>query len=198
MGCWTFPAFLSHHQNLFQMKKNILIFGLISGLIITAMMVGATVSCYNNPDFKGSEVIGYAGMLIAFAFIFVGIKNYRDKYNQGMISFGKAFKIGFYIALIASTVYVLAWLIEYYFFMPDFMDKYTAHVMKEARADGATEAELAAKAKDMDWYNSMYKSPFFIILLTYAEVLPLGIVVALISAAFLQRRSRKLSGALSN
>src|SRR5687767_1803822 len=127
MGCRAFPAFLSRHQNLFQMKKNILIFGLISGLIITAMMVGATVSCYNNPDFKGNEVIGYAGMLIAFAFIFVGIKNYRDKYNQGVISFGKAFKIGFYIALIASTLYVLAWLIEYYLFMPDFMDKYTAH-----------------------------------------------------------------------
>lgn len=180
------------------MKKNILIFGLISGLIITAMMVGTSIACYNNSDFKGNEVVGYTTMLIAFAFIFVGIKNYRDKYSQGMITFGKAFKIGFYIALIASTLYVVTWLIEYYMFIPDFMDRYTAHVMKEARGDGATEAELAAKAKDMQMYQSMYRSPFFVILLTYAEVLPLGTVVALISALILKRRSGKLSGALSN
>ncbi|MCF6406906.1 DUF4199 domain-containing protein [Chitinophaga filiformis] len=181
------------------MKKNVLIFGLISGLIITTMMVATSLSCYNNPEgFKGNEVVGYAGMLIAFAFIFVGIKNYRDRYNQGTITFGKAFKVGFYIALVASTFYVLTWLVEYYLFVPDFMDKYTAHVMNEARTSGATEAELAAKAKNMEWYQSMYKSPIFVILLTFAEVLPLGIVVALISALILKRRSRRLSGVLSN
>jgi len=181
------------------MKKNVLIFGLISGLIITTMMVGTSLSCYNNPEhFKGNEVIGYTGMLVSFAFIFVGIKNYRDRYNQGTITFGKAFKVGFYIALIASTFYVATWLVEYYLFIPDFMDKYTAHVMNEARTSGATEAQLAEKAKNMEWYKSMYRTPFFVILLTYAEVLPLGVVVALISALILKRRSGRLSGVLSN
>ncbi len=180
------------------MKKNILIFGLISGSIVTAVMLFATISCYKDPDFRASEILGYTSMLIAFAFIFVGVKNYRDKYNGGVISFGKAFKIGFFIALIASTCYVAAWLIEYYVFVPDFMEKYTTHTLTVAREKGATEAELAAKAKEMAKYSTWYKSPLFVVLLTYAEILPLGVVVSLICSLILKRRSRKLSGALSS
>src|SRR5688500_7026342 len=110
------------------MKRNVIVFGLISGLIITAFMVYGTLMCYNNADFDMSMAIGYASMIVAFSFIFVGVKNYRDKYNGGVISFGKAFKTGFYISLVASTMYVVVWLIEYYVFIPDFMEKYTAYV----------------------------------------------------------------------
>jgi hypothetical protein len=68
-------------------------------------------------------LIGYASMLIAFSLVFVGIRNYRDKFNEGVISFGKAFKIGIMIVLIASTMYVVAWLIDYFFFIPDFFNR---------------------------------------------------------------------------
>src|ERR1017187_9822075 len=71
-------------------------------------------------------LIGYASMLVALSLVFVGIRNYRDKYNNGVISFGKAFKIGIMIVLIASTIYVVAWLIDYFFFIPDFMEKYSS------------------------------------------------------------------------
>src|SRR3989344_4812298 len=115
------------------MKKNVLVFGSISGLIITALMVISTLLCYKNSNFEGSMLIGYASMLIAFSFIFVGVKNYRDKYNNGLITFWKAFKIGLFIALISSTFYVVTWLIEYYAFMPDFMEKYSEHMLNQAK-----------------------------------------------------------------
>ena len=102
------------------MKKNILIYGLISGLIVSALMAVIVSMCYKSGTFDSSIWIGYASMLIAFSMIFVGIKNYRDKYNSGIISFGKAFKVGLFITLIASTIYVIAWLIEEHFFFPDF------------------------------------------------------------------------------
>jgi len=110
------------------MKRNILICGLISGAIVAILMVFTSMACYKNEDFESSMVLGYASMILAFSLVFVGIKNYRDKFNHGEVSFGKAFKIGLYITLIASTMYVVVWLIEYYLFIPDFMDKYTAHV----------------------------------------------------------------------
>lgn len=115
------------------MKKNVLVFGLISGAIVTAMMFYAVSVCYNDPNFEPNMVLGYAAMLAAFSFVFVGIRNYRNKYNGGVITFGKAFKVGFLITLIASTMYVVGWLIDYYLFVPDFMDKYTQHVLNTAK-----------------------------------------------------------------
>jgi hypothetical protein len=171
------------------MKRNVLVFGLISGSIVTLMMLIGTSMMYKDPNFQGSMIIGYASMLLAFSFIFVGIKNYRDKYNGGLITFGKAFKIGFYISLIASTMYVLTWLVCYYGFMPDFMERYSDTVINTARSSGATEAEISKKLAEMDTYKEMYKNPLFVILLTYAEILPLGILVSLICSLILKRKT---------
>src|SRR6476620_5450732 len=113
------------------MKNVNLKYGLIAGAIVTAFMVGGTVAMRNNPDFTGSMLLGYTGMLVAFFFVFLGIKNYRDKQNGGVISFGKALKIGMLISLIASTIYVGVWLIEYYCIFPDFMNKYSEAVLKK-------------------------------------------------------------------
>ena len=160
-------------------------------MILLVVLVTSTMLCYNSNDFSGNMWLGYSSMLIAFSFIFVGIKNVRDKHNGGYISFGNAFKVGLYIALIASSVYVVTWLIEYYIFIPDFMDKYIAHVLREAQKDGATLAELKAKKDDLSGYVEMYKTPFGVIVLTYLEVLPIGLIIALIAAAILKRNPDK-------
>ena len=170
------------------MKKNVFVFGLISGLIVTAFMVFASIKCYISGTFKDSEVYGYTGMLVAFSFIFVGIKNYRDKYNNGIITFGRAFKLGLFIALIASTFYVLVWVVEYYAFFPDWLDKYCTHVINDAKASGVSQLELEKKTAQMNWFKQAYKNPLFVVLLTYMEILPIGIVISLISALFLKRK----------
>lgn len=171
------------------MKRIILICGLIAGLIASSTMVYSMILCYRSNKFEGNMLLGYASMLIAFSMIFVGIRSYRNKYNQGVISFGKAFRIGLFIALVASSIYVTVWLIDYYVFIPDFMDKYTTHILNQAKSSGATEAEMATKTKEMAMYTDMYKNPLFVILLTYAEILPVGLIVSLISALILKRKS---------
>jgi len=98
------------------MRKNVLVFGSIAGLIVALTMVISTACCYDDANFNGGMWLGYGSMIVAFSLIFVGIRNFRDKYNEGAISFGKAFKIGLYIALIASSMYVVTWLVEYYVF----------------------------------------------------------------------------------
>ena len=179
------------------MKKTVLTFGIISGLVVALLMILSILLFYGKEDMSGSMMVGYASMLIAFAFIFVGIKNYRDKYNGGVVSFGKALQIGLLIAFIASSFYVAAWLVEYYCFMPDFMDKYADHVLKQMQESGATASEIAAQKEQLDFGREAYKTPIGIILMTYVEILPLGIVVALICALILKRKStvnREISG----
>lgn len=170
------------------MKKNILIFGLIMGAIISINMVYTVNLCYNRVDFSGNDVVGYAAMIVIFSFIFIAIRNYRNTYNEGVISFGAAFKMGALIALLAATMYVVTWLFYYYLFVPDFLDKYIPHVLREVTAGGGTPVELDKKIAEMDKFKEMYKNPLFVILVTYAEVFPVGLVVALISALILKKK----------
>jgi len=172
------------------MKKLIFINGIIAGIIVSIMMVISTVVYKCDPNMEPSMVIGYAGMLIAFSFVFIGIRNYRNKQNAGILNFGQAFKIGILISLIASTFYVVSWLIEYYCFFPDFMEKYSAMAIKKIENDPhITSAELAAQVEQMNSMKEMYKNPIWVILFTYAEILPLGIVISLISALILKKKA---------
>ncbi|QKJ29256.1 DUF4199 domain-containing protein [Mucilaginibacter mali] len=176
------------------MKRNVLVFGGIAGLIVGIWMILTIGLNHNNPNFEHSMWMGYGSMLVAFSFIFVGIKNYRDKYNGGYITFGQAFKNGLFIALIGSTMYVLTWLVLYYCFMPDFMDKYVAHTMAQMQKSGASATELADTRKQMAGYQEMYKNPLMVIVLTYMEILPVGLVIALLAALILKRKPAKAQG----
>ncbi|WP_296146858.1 DUF4199 domain-containing protein [uncultured Flavobacterium sp.] len=171
------------------MKKTIWINGLIGGLIVAVMMVASTFLSYRQAKYEASMALTYLGMLLAFCFVFVGVKSFRDKHNSGVISFGQAFKIGFLIALIASSIYVLVWLVEYYFFIPDFMEKYTAEMMKQFSEANHTAAEIQAKTAELDGYKEMYKNPILVIGMTYMEILPIGIVLSLIAALVFKRKA---------
>jgi amino acid transporter len=176
------------------MKKNIVVYGLIAGIIVSVLMLSSVnylSHCEGNVDYNTSMLIGYASMLLAFSLVFVGIRNYRDKYNEGTISFGKAFKIGIMIVLIASTIYVVAWLIDYYFFIPDFMEKYSAHMLDELKASGASQMEIDEQTKEMASMVTMLKNPFFNAMMTYVEILPVGLIVTLISSLILKRKTAK-------
>lgn len=172
------------------MKKNVLVFGLIAGFIVSVFMVLSMANCIDAGDFGHSMVLGYAAMIIAFSFVFVGIKNQRDKLDGGIITFGKAFKTGLWITLIASTIYVAVWLVDYYYFIPDFMEKYSAHMIEQTKASGASAAEMDKQLADMAYYKEMYKNPLFVILFTYMEILPVGLLITVISAFILKRKEK--------
>ena|ERR1044071_5696959 len=175
------------------MKKNILVYGLVSGIIVSVIMlftVNYISHCEGSVDFSTSMLIGYASMLLSFSMVYVGIRNYRNKFNGGVISFGKAFKVGIMIVLIASTIYVVSWLIAYYFFIPDFMEKYSAFELDKLKASGASPVEIEKETKEMADFARMYKNPFFNALMTYIEILPIGLVVTLISSLILKRKAQ--------
>ncbi len=174
------------------MKKTVLKYGTFSGLVVALMLTSMAIIGMDKVMFgPWGMVIGFGSMIIAFAFIFVGIKQYRDKVLDGRISFGKAFKVGALIAFIASTFYVVTWLIEYYVFIPDFFEKYAAASLENAKASGKSVAEITELTRDLAKSKEIYSTPIGVILYTYFEILPLGIVVALIAAAAMMRRDLK-------
>jgi uncharacterized protein DUF4199 len=171
------------------MKRVVLVFGLLAGVVLSVMMVVQT-AYIDQIGFDRGEVIGYTTMVLAFLMIYFGIRSYRDHVYGGSISFWKAVGIGLGITIVASACYVTTWEVIYYWFAPDFIDKYGAYMVEKAREAGATQQELAAKAAEWARYKEMYKNPLINAGITFIEVLPVGVVVTLISAAIL-RRDRK-------
>ncbi|WP_333809753.1 DUF4199 domain-containing protein [Flavobacterium sp.] len=156
--------------------------GLLGSSIVSAMLVIMTMYMKANPEKEVSMMIGFAVMLLAFFFVVAGIKQEREA-NNGVISFGKAFLTGFWITFIISTIYVLVWLIILYNFFPNFMEHYANMAIEKASPD-----EVAKVTEEMNTYKEMYKNPVMVILLTYMEILPLGIVFSLVSALILKKR----------
>lgn len=169
------------------MKKNVFVYGSLAGLISVSWMLTAF---FTNKfmDMDNGMIIGYATMIVAFSFIFVGVKNYRDKLNGGLISFGLAFKMGLLMTLVASTLYVIVWAIDYNFFVPDFMDKYCAGMIEKLKSSGLSPAELDKQIASVNGYKAMYKNPLLFTLMTYSEIFPTGLLLSLVSAFILKRK----------
>lgn len=171
------------------MKTIVLKFGLISGLIISAMTAVMLTLCMNGViDFGAGEIFGYSVMVLSFLLVFFGVRSYRDEVSGGAITFGKAFGVGLLVTLVACAVYVIAWEIVYYNFIPDFVDRYSAYLIDELRADGATAEAIAAKEAEMKEFAELYANPLFNVLMTFMEIFPVGLIVTLVSAAILRRR----------
>jgi small basic protein len=173
------------------MKRNVLVFGLVLGTILAVGGVYMMYVIYTTPDLQTNDPLGWAVMVVIFSLIFFGIRNYRNKVLGGIISFGKAFKTGVLIALLGSTMYVIAGLSYYYLFVPDFLERWVELAMNEAARKGATAAELAAKADQFEQFSGWFQNPVLAVLLTYAEVLPMGLAVALVSALILKRKPKE-------
>lgn len=169
------------------MKKIVLTFGLISGGFLAIMMAIMVPLCLNGGGNLG-YLVGYTTMILAFLAVFFGIRSYRDKSGDGTITFGKAFKVGILITLIACAMYVTAWEIIYFNFVPDFADKYAALSIDRMRADGASAAELVAEEKKMADFKRWYANPLLNIGMTFMEIFPVGLIVTLVSAAILRRK----------
>jgi hypothetical protein len=179
-----------YHQKKNSMKKTVWVYGLIAGGIVAATMAATTLLFKNIGHSQAGMLVGYTSMLLAFSLIYVAIKNFRDQQNRGAISFGKAFKIGVGISLVASTIYVGVWLLEFYFVFPDFGDKYAAEAIAKLNASNLPKAEIAAQTDKLNSFSKMYKNPFFNACITYTEILPVGLIVSLICAALLKKKPK--------
>jgi hypothetical protein len=169
------------------MRRTILIFGLISGVISSLMMV-ATLPFADRLGFDKGAVIGYTGIVLSFLLVFFGIRSYRDNVGNGQITFSKAFAVGISITVISCLCYVVTWEILYFNFLPDFMDKYGAHLIEKARASGASAAAIQAQVEQVKKYKEMYDNPLINAAMTFIEPFPIGLVITLISAAVLRRK----------
>ena len=165
--------------------KYALVYGLISGtIIILTMITGFELA--DHDSFMSTLWFGYLLMLVVLTFIFVGVKRYRDIECGGVIRFGRAFLVGLGMAAFAGLAYVLIFEI------------YLAATSNRLLVDMIAGAAPAERA-DLE---SMLLNPWQRVPMVFIEIFPVGLLVALISAALLRNprvlpatgRAKSLSG----
>ena len=171
------------------MKKTVLTFGLISGLMISVLMDGSLLLADKIGSGHNSMLLGYTMMVASFLLIYFGIRSYRDNNLAGQISFGRAFACGILIALITTVCYVATWEVIYFNFMPHFMDSYFAAQIHKIQSSGLDPATTAAQVAAIQRSQQLYQNPFVNMAYTFMEPLPVGLIITLISAAVLRRKA---------
>lgn len=172
------------------MKKTILTFGLISGVISSVLMLG-TMSFIDGIGFDKGVILGYTVIVLSFVLVFFGIRSYRDNVGNGSISFGRAFSVGILITLVSCLLYVVSWEIVSVTLFPDFVEKYNNYMINQIRASGAGPAEVAAETEQLKNFAEMYKNPFYKAAFTFLEPFPVGLLITLISAIILRRKRKE-------
>ena len=173
------------------MKKVVLTFGLIAGVVISVLMGGSML--FANKFGSGHSMVGmalgYTYMVASFLLIYFGIRSYRDNVLGGQISFGRAFACGILITLITTVCYVATWEILYFNFIPHVMDSYFAAQIHKVQSAGLDAATTAARVAAIQHSQQLYQNPLVNMAYTFLEPLPVGLLITFYSAALLRRKA---------
>jgi hypothetical protein len=171
------------------MIRTVLTHGAIAGLIVGAPLFAMMVFTGGQSLIEGGMLLGYSIMLIALSLVFLAIKRQRDVEGGGVIRFWPAVGLGLGVSLVAALCYVIAWEAALAVTGADFIGLYTESLIADERAKGAGPAAIAKLRADMAAFAKSYADPLYRIPLTMTEILPVGILVSLVSAALLRNPS---------
>ena len=169
------------------MKKTVVTFGLISGVLSSLMML-ATVPFHDRIGFNYGLVLGYTTIVLSFMLVFFGIRSYRDNVAGGSITFVRAFGLGILITLVSCVFYVGTWEVIYFKLMPDFAEKFSKSAIEKVITSGGSKEMIDAKVQEMKDLTALLNNPLKNAGMTFLEPFPVGLIVTLISAAVLRKK----------
>ncbi|TXG36953.1 DUF4199 domain-containing protein [Seonamhaeicola maritimus] len=143
------------------------LYGLLTGLVIFILHL----TLGKDLSYSTNEIIGYISIFISLSFVFFGIKHYRDKVNNGAVSFGKALSIGILISVLVAIGIALADFVYTKFINPDWFENYY-QMMRDA-----------GKEDEIMEMTSFTAGLFMLTLVTV-----IGFIISLISSLVLQRK----------
>ena len=168
------------------MNPTVIRYGVFATL--TIVLLSAVHFFLVVPNFKSAnaEVAGYLTMLLSMIFVFAGIKHYRDKVNNGVLSFWQGLKVGVLIVLIPSVAFGLFDILYTEVINPDWMDNYYEEMVAQTKKSTAPE-KLDGALKKLEASKEIFSNPFLQFLLMAITVFIIGFIVAIISSLTLRR-----------
>jgi len=158
-------------------------YGLLTAVILffLALVLGKSL------DYSAQEVIGYITMIASLSFIYFGIKHYRDKVNNGLVSFGKAITIGLLISAMVGLGIGIADYIYTTVINPDFAQEFLDTSLETMKANLPADEFEIEKEKLVQQMQD-YGGSGFLAFIMFVTVVLIGFVISLISGLILQRK----------
>ncbi|MBL9098029.1 MAG: DUF4199 domain-containing protein [Alphaproteobacteria bacterium] len=170
------------------MTNIIFLYGTFAGLIVIGVMIAFIAAASGQPEMSDNSLItGYLTMIVALSMVFFGVKRYRDRDLGGVIKFVPAFLMGLAIAAVAGVIYVAGW--EVYMAATDgaYMEAYMDHYIAGEKAKGLSGAALDKLVTEMNAMMTAYNTNMpYRMGITFMEIFPVGLIMALLSAVLLQ------------
>lgn len=169
------------------MTNIIFLFGTLAGLIVITGMIATIVAAGGNPEMWDHTLwLGYLIIFVALSMVFFGVKRYRDRDLGGVIKFIPALMMGIGIVVVAGVIHVLVWEVYLAATNYGFIDSYATAMIEAERAKGLAGADLDAKIREFETFKVQYQDPLFRVPLTFLEIVPVGLLIALVTAAILR------------
>jgi len=170
------------------MKKIALRFGLYGFYTILGIFLLSWLLIGRGPDdFGKQEIAGWLGIILSVSFVFIGMKYYRDRVNNGRLGFGEGLKLGVLIVLVPAVLYGLFSVLYAEVLDPDFLDKYYQFQISELPAS-LTATEREARMTEMQEQRELFANPLMQFIAMFLCVFAAGLIVAVLSALFLKRK----------
>ena len=169
------------------MRRAAVIFGGISGAIAIASIV-ATLPYVKHGDLHKADAFGWASIILSALVVFFGIRSHREKEGGGRITFGRGVLVGVLITLVQCALFMVAFEMVYFWFVPDYGEKYQACMVERAQESGGTPAEIDKARSQAAMWRRLFDNPWTNAAVTFATTFPVGFAAAAISAGILRKR----------
>jgi ABC-type multidrug transport system permease subunit len=174
------------------MKKVVFRYGLYAGLgeFVFFVLVWLIIDI-THISHRVQGYLGYVAILCPMVFVYFGIRYYRDRVNNGSISFLQALKVGMLIIIIPAVSYSIIETVYVTYIDPHFYENIAKYDLEQYRKI-LSPAQYAAKVKEMSVNMEMFKSPFSNFMVMILTMAAWGTIVAVISALLVFRRAGKV------
>ena len=176
------------------MKKIVFRYGLIGIGVMTAILLTSFFVFHSQRNWEVEEILGWVTIVLSLLFVYVAIRQWRDQYNNGVLTFGQGLKLGTLVTLFPSIAFGLFTWLEMSILDPGFSDKYYSHYIEKVKAATPPD-KLQAALHDLESQKEMYSSPFAQFIVMFLSVFIVGFIITIIATMILRRKQSKVKTA---
>lgn len=139
--------------------------------------------------YEVEEILGYAGIILSLLFVYFGMRQYRDRVNGGILSFGQGLKVGILITLLPSVMFALIDQVYSNLIDKDFYKNYYAAYEQRLKLQVPPDKYEAA-LRQLQSEKAMFSNPLIQFGVMFLTVFLIGIIITVISALILRRKAK--------